>query len=131
MELILSKKLLNRCLIIAATRLFKHREPFKHFSFIIQDNKIVAVGKNRSGSALTHLGYDDYMKMHSETDAYKKARGIMNHSIPFDVVNIRLSKAGVLRGSCPCCKCYAYLKKMKCRSIWFSTDLENFARMDI
>ena len=128
---ILKKKVTEICLDIALKNLHKHNEQFKHFSFVIQSNKIIDWSTNRTAEPLKHFGYADYTKIHSETDAYRKAKGIMDHTIPFDVVNIRLSKNGTIRGSCPCKSCFTYLKKLDCREIWFTTDLEVFAEMDV
>ena len=127
----MKRKVTEICLNIALANLHKHTEPFKHYSFVIQDNLICDWSVNRTAAPLTYFGYEDYTKIHSETDAYRKAKGIMDYTIPFDVVNIRLSKKGILRGSCPCHSCYAYLKKLNCREIWFSTDIENFAELRV
>jgi len=126
-------RILNECLTIA----FKNNNPikhpqwdcYKHYSFVIQNHKIVEWGTNRRGSSFTFLGYEPYQKIHSEVDAYFKARGIMDKGVPFEVVNIRLTKNGTLRDSNPCKCCFAFLRNLGCKAIWFSTDLENFASL--
>jgi hypothetical protein len=127
----MKRKMLDICLQIAKSNLHKHAEPYRHFSFVIVDNRVVEWGTNRRGSPLTHLGYDRYTKLHSEIDAYFKARGLIGNQCSFEIVNIRLTKGGIIRNSKPCRCCFEFLKGLKCKRIWFSTDLENFARMDV
>lgn len=126
----MKRKMLEKCLKIAKEYLHKHLEAYRHFTFVVQSNKITEWGTNRRGEALTFLGYDKHTKLHSEIDAYFKAKGIME-SGTFEVVNIRITKSGIIRNSRPCRRCFDFLKKMGCKRIWFTTDLENFARMEI
>lgn len=129
----MKSRVLNTCLDIA----FKNNNPikhpewecYKHFSFIVQDNKIVEWGTNRRGSSFTFLGYEPYQKIHSEVDAYFKAKGIMDKHVDFEVVNIRLTKTGMIKASNPCKCCFAFLKNLGCKRIWFTTGVENFACM--
>jgi tRNA(Arg) A34 adenosine deaminase TadA len=124
----MKRKLLLECLSIATKNNPKHPESdcYRHFSFIIQKNKIVTWGTNRRSSPLTFLGYPAYSKMHSEIDAYYKAKGIMDRT-GFEVINIRLTKSNNLKESTPCKCCYAFLKHLGCNRIWFSTSMGNFA----
>jgi hypothetical protein len=100
---------------------------YHHFSFIIQKNKILEWSTNRRGDALTFLGYEPHQKIHSEVDAYKKAKGIMDRSLPFEVVNIRLTKTGRISTSEPCKCCFAFLRNLDCKSVHFTTDIGSFA----
>ena len=124
-------KILTTCLNIALknNNPLKHPEweSYKHFSFVIQNGKIVEWGTNRKGSSISYLGYLPYQKIHSEVDAYSKARGIMDKRYSFDIINIRLGKKNQLLPSSPCKCCSAYLRHLGCKSIWFSTNIENFA----
>lgn len=115
---------------MAIKRLPNHAENYCHFTFIVQDNSLIAYGTNRRASPLTFLGYESHTKMHSEVDAYFKAKGIMKKE-PFEAVNIRLTKTGAIRNSRPCKCCFAFLRGSNCKRVWFTTNLENFARMDI
>ena len=127
----MKSRILRECLSIALKNNNPIKHPdfnaYKHYSFIIQNKKIVGWGTNRKGSSFTYLGYAPYQKIHSETDVYFKVKGIMDKSIPFAVVNIRLTKNGTLRASNPCRCCFAFLKNLGCKAIWFTTDLGNFA----
>jgi len=131
----MKRKLLNECLEIALKNNTPIKHPqwtaYHHFSFIIQKNKIVEWGTNRCSSPLTFLGYMPYSKMHSEYDAYFKAKGIMLRDKPFEVINIRLTKTNLIGGSSPCKCCFAFLKNMGCKRIWFTTEVGNFASMNL
>lgn len=95
---------------------------FHHYSFIIQDNKIIEWGMNRDGSPFIH-GYHDSSKIHSEVDAFRKARGLLDPKKPFEILNIRLNKTNQLRNSKPCKCCFSFIKAMGASKIYFSTDV--------
>jgi len=118
----MKRKLLYECVERAYEYLTKHPQYncYKHYSFIIQNNKIVGFGMNRVGTPLTI--YKDHCKIHSETDAYFQVKGIMDKA-EFDVVNIRMDKQGSLKNSKPCLCCYNFLKNCGCRNIWFSNEI--------
>jgi len=126
----MNKRILRKCLHISKDYLHKHEETYKHFSFIVYNDSIIEWGTNRCRDALKFLGYESHTKMHSEVDAYFKARGLIGRN-QFEVVNIRLTKTGIIRNSRPCSCCFEFLRGLNCKKIWFTTDLENFARMDI
>ena len=123
--------ILKECVRIAKEKnKFKHiKEPFRHFSFIIQRNTIIEWGTNRrSGSPPIFFGYPLHSMIHSELDAYNKARGLLEHNKDFEIVNIRLNKRGKLRLSKPCEYCYAFMKAKGASCVWFSTDID-FAKI--
>ena len=74
-------------------------------------------------------GYAPYTKIHSEMDAYSKARGIMDMDEPFESVNIRLTKTGLIKDSRPCNRCFVILKSLDCKRIWFTTDNGTFEKV--
>jgi hypothetical protein len=82
--------------MIAKDYLHKHPQPYRHYTFIVQNRRIVEWGIKRTGSPMTHVGYADHTKIHSELDAYSKARGIMDKDY-FEAVNIRITKSGIIR----------------------------------
>jgi len=102
----------------------------RHFTFVVQDSKIVEMGKNKIGTPLVHRGYMSYQYLHSETIAFFKARGILDKQKPFQAVNIRLNKSGEIKLSKPCACCYNFLQGAGCNKIWFSTEI-GFAKMDM
>lgn len=131
----MKRKMLVECLEIAHKNATPDKHPqyynYLHFSFVIQNNKILEWGTNRKSSPLTHLGYADYTKMHSEVDCYYKAKGLLEKNVPFEVVNIRLNRNHLIRHSNPCRCCFGFLKNMGCKRIYFSTNIGNFAVMDL
>lgn len=102
---------------------------YKHYSFIVQENKIVSWGTNKRGSPLTFLGYQPHQKIHVETVAYFKADRLLKKNIPFEVVNIRLGKNNMIKISAPCKCCSNFLKNLGCKRIWFTTTNGSFACM--
>lgn len=130
------KSLLKDALKIARVKLPHHPEfcKYPHYSFIIQDNKIVEWGVNRSSLAPPiHYGYcslykddDGFIpKMHAEINAYQKAKGILNLN-KFEMINIRLSRKGFTRCSAPCKCCYVLLKELGCKKFYYSADNNKF-----
>lgn len=129
----MTKKLLETCLTIAKHYLPKHcrlKEGYKHYSFIIQNNKLIEWGTNKSGPPLKYLGYQEHAMIHSENLAYKRAKGLLNKKESFQVINIRLSARGELKISKPCPCCTIFLRNLGCKSIWFSqSNTENFSKI--
>lgn len=126
----MKKSILEQCTQIAVRHLPKHAQSnnYRHYSFIIQGNKIVDWGTNRVAEPL--YGYPAYGKLHSECDAYFKAKGLLDQKAGFEVVNIRLSSIGGLKISKPCSCCQGFLKRFGCKTVWFSTEM-GFARINI
>ena len=117
----MKKTLLRDCLRKAKEKNATHPQKFKHYTFIIQDNKILEYGVNRSAEPLVEHGYPAYGKIHSENDAYRKAKGLL---LPgkWEAVNIRLSKKGLTRLSLPCSCCASYLRELGCAAVTATTD---------
>ena len=129
---LMKKYILEECHRIALNNIKQKKHPqwdcYKHFSFIIQNGKIIEWGMNRSAEPL--IGYPEWGKLHAECDAYFKAKGLLDTSDPFGVINIRMGINGNLKISKPCNCCQQFLKRLNCREIWFSTEL-GFARLII
>lgn len=121
-------KILRECLRTARKILKRHpnKGNYPHFSFIVQGGRIVEYGWNTYRIPPVHYGYKKGTT-HSEIDAYRKARGIMDDG-KFVIVNIRLNKHGEMRLSAPCELCYTIMKELGCGEFYFSTDC-GFARM--
>ena len=102
---------------------------FPHWTFIVQNNKVLSIGRNRSGATHKHFGYDKdknnkigyYVpKYHSEADAIRRCRFTLNNG--FEAINIRLNRLGELKLSYPCKTCYSLLHWLGCGKIYFSTE---------
>lgn len=129
----MKKTVMRECIRIAEEKNTPDLHPewgnYHHFSFIVQNSKIIEYGVNRKGKPPVGLGYNmEFGKIHSETDAYRKARGILDLEASFDVLNIRLNKQNKFRISRPCSCCYGFLQSLNCKSIYFSTDV-GFAKI--
>jgi hypothetical protein len=118
---------------IARTKLPRHdqRDFWPHFSFIVQNNKIVEYATNVSSEPQKYFGYHERIKdgsggrpkLHAELNCFKKAKGILDPGKYFDIINIRLSRTqGFLRLSKPCVCCHNFLKTVGCHSCYFSVD---------
>lgn len=128
----MKNNILRECLRLAKEKNLARKDTnFRHYSFLIQRNKIIESGQNiLYAHALVYFGYPEKSGIHSECLAYKRAKGIMDHSIPFEMVNVRLSKTGNMRLSKPCKCCYNFLQTQGCTMVYFSTDV-GFAKLRI
>ena len=122
----MTSKILSHCVRIAKTRNTpsKHSEygRFHHFSFVVQNNRILELGTNLAGKSIYSRFYLERCKVHSETDAYRKAKGLLDSAnTAFEIVNIRLNKAGDLRNSKPCECCQNFLGVVGAAKVWYST----------
>lgn len=127
----MKKSLIYTALSIAINKMEYHPEldRFIHYTFIVQDNKIIEWGRNNKRSPARHFGYHNRIsdfnfgpKTHSEIDAYKKAKGLLNKNKKFEIINVRLNKNKELRSSKPCEFCYNIMKKLGCERFVFSCD---------
>ena len=116
------QRLIDDCLRLARKQTkFKNHpeyEYYLHWTFIIQDAKIVGFGRNRNSKAIySRFGYTEISKIHSETDAYRKLKGILDHNRHFDCLNIRLNRQGQLRIAKPCNACLKFLFFVGCKKV--------------
>ncbi len=123
----MKKKILEQCLQIAKSKNTPDLHPdwgsYHHFSFVIQNNKIVEWGTNKKGAVSEIHGFSERRhKIHSEVDAARKAKGLLNRNKPFDIVNIRLSRASKIRKSAPCKCCTSFLSFVGCNKVHYTTD---------
>jgi len=106
---------------------------YHHFSFIIQGNQILGHGYNRGGGCKPLYGYKPHQKLHSENTAYFKVKGILSNRDSFEMVNIRLTKAGESRINKPCVCCLNFLNGLGCSVVWFTTGCNSYpwARINV
>ena len=123
--------ILRECLRLSRSKIYKHheREHWIHFSYIVQNNKILSAGTNNSHHPPIHLGYSrrlawegSHAKTHSEFDCWKSARGIIDKSRNWEIVNVRTNKVGAIRNSAPCNCCNAFLSEMGCVRCFYTTN---------
>lgn len=91
---------------------------YPHFTFLFQNNQLIAKSTNTEHEPPKHLGYHARIKskpkMHSEFNSYKKAKRRLSDE-PFVCVNIRLNKKGEIKFAKPCICCYNVLKALGCK----------------
>jgi len=128
----IKKSIFRECIRIAKEKNWNFPKALKkhHFSFVIQNNKIIEWGTNVSICRGTEIvgaqspkyrGYPDYAMFHSEAAAYKKARGLLDPKDDFEIVNVRMNTSGDILLSKPCDCCFAFLKTLNCNKVCFST----------
>jgi len=127
----MNKNIIKTCLRIAKNHLPNHqrKDGHKHYTFVIQENKLVTWSTNKSGTMINGTRYANYQMYHSEFMACKLAKGLLNHQLPFEIINIRMTKSGKLKNSKPCPKCQALLKDFGCKVVVYST--EEFSKMHL
>lgn len=128
----MKKSILQSAYRIAKEKLSLHPEyeNFPHYSFIVQNNKIVEWATNANHTPPIWYGYHARCsdssfvpKYHSEIFAWKKARGLLGNN-SFEIINLRLNKKGFLRLSKPCQPCYFLMKELNCNKFYYSSDME-------
>ena len=126
---IMKKTLLKQVVDFCKKKLERHpeRDNFPHFSFVVKNGKIVSWARNGKVEPPRHFGYhrdwDETFrpKYHAELAAYKK------HPVrpPFQIVNVRLNKQGLLRISKPCQACAKVMTALGCSRFYYSFQEEN------
>ncbi len=126
----LNKKLLDEAIRFALKKLDSHPQfsCYPHYSFMVQDNKILATGENNLGNFPRHYGHhtriiDGLPKTHAEISAWKRGRGLLNKAKSWEMINIRLSRSSKVMNSAPCPACFNLMKSLGCTTIHYSTDL--------
>lgn len=123
----MKKTILTECIRISISKNNNAPYPAKrHYTFIIQNNKIIEYGRNRIDRSYKELGFPETSNRHSEVDAWKRARGILKKNKKFEIVNIRLNRCGEIRDSKPCSCCYSYLLDLGCRRFYYSCSSGEF-----
>ena len=128
----MKKTLFREAVRIARDKLTSHPQlgHFMHYSFIVQNNKIIEWGFNIAHEPPKHYGYHERLKdainkpkMHSEIACYQKAKGLLNKNKKFEIINIRLDRNGELLNSAPCSCCHNLLTELGCHKFFFSSQI--------
>lgn len=127
----MKKALLDQILRQCYRELPKHPqlEHFAHWTYLVQDNKIISYGVNRHHEPPKKFGYHNVSisfkgeafrpKWHSELDAVKRCRGNVRGCT---AVNVRLNKSGQVRMSMPCAACRNLLYVTNVKKVYFTTE---------
>jgi hypothetical protein len=128
----MKRKLIKACIEIAIDQNNPIDHPqynhFVHWSFMIQDNRVISIGVNRAGNPINPIyNSKDFSKIHSESEMHRKSKHFYDNRMPFEVVNIRLGKDNQLKDSRPCICCNAFLSNIGCSRVYYSTMNGNFS----
>lgn len=128
----MKKAILREAVRIAKSKLHLHNElhNYPHYSFIIQNNKIIEWATNAHHEPPRHYGYHNRCKhdigyvpkFHAEVFAYKRAKALLTDNT-FTIVNMRFNKAGQLKLSKPCTPCYELMSALGCSCFYYSSDI--------
>lgn len=128
--------ILNECLRIARDKHGPSHPSWGkkavHYSFIVQNNKILGMGINRPHTKPPiHYGYPYYSDVHAEIDAWNKVKGLL-HNKPWELVNIKLSKQKPIfpmANATPCKNCLLMCHNLGCKAFYFSTSNGKMAKL--
>lgn len=120
----------DRYLDIAKALLHQNDSYNKHFSFIIQKNRIMSIGLN---SLKTHpeaaaRGFK-YPHQHSELSAIIRYPERIRDLSKCILVNVRLNKDGVAMISCPCKNCKTMIKYFGFKQVFYTNKEGEFEQL--
>lgn len=121
----ISSHLGNKLIEISYELRYLSRSGQKHFSFIIERNKILSIGWNngwKTDPIAAKYGHR-FSGIHSELSALKNFNLAPSRLKYCKLVNIRISRGGKVGLSKPCEKCLELLSKYPFREILYSTSL--------
>lgn len=96
-----------------------------HYTFVVQNNKILEMGVNRPDmKPPEHYGYPAHSDLHSEIDAWRKARGILDKRQQWEILNIKLLRTDgyPTADAAPCNPCVLFLISQGCLRFYFTTS---------
>lgn len=133
----MKKTIIRECVRVSKNLYVKTMEEywgskFRHFSFIVVNNKIIEYGINRHRNMgeMIQVGYHRYSNEHSEFAVWRKAKGLVRDS-EFEIVNIRVNRNLELMQSHPCPCCLNFLRNLNCIGIYYSDDFGGFSKIII
>jgi tRNA(Arg) A34 adenosine deaminase TadA len=121
----MTKSMLDLC-IRHVLRKETRAQQWMHWAFVVQRNQIVEWATNRDGASWTARGYSSWQARHAETEAWRRAKGVLDRMTPWEVVSIRINKQRQLRQSQPCPVCARFLTSEGCKRVWFSNSHGEF-----
>jgi deoxycytidylate deaminase len=97
--------------------------PHRHFAFIIEKNKIRAIGWNakKTHPQALKFGYP-WLYVHAELSAITRFEGNPRELAKCICVNVRLNKDGKILQSKPCKSCLRMLAAFRLKEIFYTDD---------
>lgn len=103
----------------------------KHFSYIVDGNKILSVGVNNSWK--THTLAKKYQHrfscIHSEISAIIRYQYQEEYLSRCKIINVRINKAGEICLAKPCKKCMPVLESIGFKEVWFTNNYKEFEKL--
>lgn len=127
----LSNRLQNKVIEWAKAHMNVIDHAFKHFSFIIKRNKIIALGWNQpyKSHPVACKYRHRFNSIHSELHAICNFPYPIKELRKYTLVNIRLDKCQQIRISKPCKFCIPLLVGVSPRKIYYSTNSGTFEEL--
>lgn len=102
----------------------------KHFSFILDKNKIVSIGYNNGWHTHPRSKELEYRfdAMHSELSAILKYKGRKRDFKQFTLINTRMNSLGQLCMAKPCPMCRQLIESLGFKKVYFSNRSGEFER---
>jgi deoxycytidylate deaminase len=129
----------NKIVEVSYALINKHSADLRcrHFSFILQRNRIISIGLNSTKTHPLNLKYNyinknkekisDIVGTHSELNAVIKL-GEEDCS-KLTLINTRINRNNLLDYSAPCNGCSDMIKQLNFQNVFYSTNNGNFKKM--
>lgn len=103
----------------------------KHFSFIVEKNKIRAIGWNNYNKthSISYKYNKEWPRLHSEASAIVKFDGRPKELCNCILINVRLNKDGKVMYSRPCKNCLALINTFSFCKVYFTNQYGHFERL--
>ena len=127
----MNTRLYNKLLEMSFEKLTLIRGQSKHFTFLLNKNRIIHMGWNdydQSHPILLTLGYGE-KRIHSEVAAIMPFRKNLNALKGFDLCNIRVNRFGEIRMSMPCTNCWSWVKMVGFKNVYYTDPFGQLQRM--
>jgi len=131
----------NKIVEVTYALINKHNADLRcrHFSFILDRNRIISIGMNSTKTHPMNLKYNyvnknkekinDIVGTHSELNAVIKL-GIEDCS-KLTIVNTRINRNNVLDHSAPCHGCSDMIKQLNFKNVYHTDNQANFIQYNI
>lgn len=104
---------------------------FKHFTYIVDGNKILSIGYNNAWK--THTIANKYKHrfncIHSEVSALIRFQYPEEYLSRCKIINVRINKSGDICMAKPCNHCLPILTNVGFKEIWFTNNSQIFERL--
>jgi deoxycytidylate deaminase len=131
----------NKIIEITYALISKHNADLRcrHFSFILDRNKIVSIGMNNSKTHPMNLKYNYINKINEKISEIVGTHSELNAVIRFGeedcsnltLVNTRINRNNLLDHSAPCCGCSDMIRQLNFKNVYHTDSKANFVQYNI